>query len=353
MVWDTNYIGWWHQLKPSIFGRSTAVYAAVVNAFDHPPTYQEFRTPTPAGPHEGLVEVVGAGLHPRVRSQADGSHYTSADELPLVPGIDGIGRLPDGRLVYFVLPDTVMGALAERTVIDRRRSIILPEGADPLRVAAAMNPAMSSWVALRRRIDFQPGQRVLVLGATGSAGQLAIQVARRLGAGRIVAAGRNQLLLNTLPGLGADDVVSLGADPSEALARLGRAANDVDVVIDYVWGAPAAQAMTAIGTERADRGKPLSWIQVGSVAGPAAGIPSAALRAANLRILGSGQGSVSAADILAELPELAGRISDGTLTVDAIAVALCAVEKAWSETAAPGQRVVLCPDRFMPTIQAR
>jgi len=328
------------------------VYAAVVNAFDHPPTYQEFGTPTPAGPHEVLVDVVGAGLHPRVRSQADGTHYTSADELPLVLGIDGVDRLPDGRLVYFVLPDTVMGALAERTVIDRRRSIILPEGADPLRVAAAMNPAMSSWVALRRRIDFQPGQRVLILGATGSAGQLAIQVARQFGAGRIVAAGRNQQLLSTLPGLGADDVVSLDADPSEAFERLARAAKDVDVVVDYLWGAPAAQAMTAIVTERADRGKALSWIQIGSVAGRTADIPAAALRAANLRILGSGQGSVSAADILAELPELAGRISDGTLIVDAVAVALSSVERAWSEAAAPGQRVVLCPDRFVPTIQA-
>jgi len=146
------------------------MFSAVVNAFDQPPRYQEFDRPTPSGPHDVLVDVLGAGLHPRVRSQADGSHYTSTDELPLVPGIDGVGRLPDGQLVYFILPDTVMGSMAEQTVIDRRRSIALPAGADPLRIAAAMNPAMSSWVALRRRIEFQAGQRVLILGATGSAG---------------------------------------------------------------------------------------------------------------------------------------------------------------------------------------
>ena len=180
--------------------------------------------------------------------------------------------------------------MAEQTVIDRRRSIALPDGADPIRIAAAMNPAMSSWVALRRRIQFPPGQNVLILGATGSAGQMAVQVARHLGAGRVIAAGRNQQVLDMLPGLGADVVMSIEVDPGKAYARLGRAGHDVDVVIDYLWGRPAEDAITAIVTERSDRGKPLSWIQIGSVAGPTAGIPSAALRAANLHILGSGQG---------------------------------------------------------------
>src|ERR1700761_9337264 len=158
------------------------MYAAVVTSFDTPPTYREFPTPSPATPDEVLVDVVAAGLHPRVRSQADGSHYTSSDGLPLIPGIDGVGRAPDGSLRYFVLPDTTMGAMAEQTVVDLRRSIVLPEASDPVLVAAAMNPAMSSWVALRRRITFEPGQSVLILGATGNAGRLAIQVAKYLGA---------------------------------------------------------------------------------------------------------------------------------------------------------------------------
>src|SRR6201999_2448651 len=107
--------------------------------------------PVPAGDDDMVGDVIAAGLHPRVRSQADGSHYTSSGELPLVPGIDGVGRAPDGTLHYFVLPDTTAGAMAEQTVIDQRRSIALPEGADPLLVAAAVNPVMSSWVALRQR----------------------------------------------------------------------------------------------------------------------------------------------------------------------------------------------------------
>src|ERR1700753_4291917 len=156
------------------------MHAAVVTTSDAPPASREFPTPAPQAPDEMVVKVIASGLHPRVRSQADGSHYTSSGELPLVPGIDGVGRAPDGALRYFVLPDTTMGAMAEQTVIDQRRSIALPEGADPLLVAAAVNPVMSSWVALRQRIDFEPGQSVLILGATGSSGQLAGPVAHPL-----------------------------------------------------------------------------------------------------------------------------------------------------------------------------
>jgi hypothetical protein len=120
-----------------------------------------------------LFDVLAVGLHPRVRSQINGSHYTSTDKLPLVPGIDGVGRGPDRLLRYFILPDTTMGSIAEKTVIDTRRSVVLPESADPVAVAAAMNPAMSSWIALRQRVQFPAGQNVLVLGATGNSGQLA------------------------------------------------------------------------------------------------------------------------------------------------------------------------------------
>ncbi|MGH7212657.1 MAG: hypothetical protein ACREF1_14485, partial [Acetobacteraceae bacterium] len=136
--------------------------AAVVSSFDTAPRYEEFSAPTTAGDDDMVIDVIAAGLHPRVRSQADGSHYTSTGELPLVPGIDGVGRGANGLLRYFILPDTTMGAMAEQTVIDVRRSVVLPDDADPVLVAAAMNPAMSSWVALRRLIQFEPGQKVLV-----------------------------------------------------------------------------------------------------------------------------------------------------------------------------------------------
>ncbi len=319
------------------------MHAAVVTTFDSPPRYQEFPAPVPAGDDEMLVDVLAAGLHPRVRSQANGSHYTSTGELPLVPGIDGVGRGPDGRLRYFILPDTTMGAMAEQTVIDVRRSLVLPDSTDPVAVAAAMNPAMSSWVALRQRVPFRPGQDVLVLGATGSAGQLAIQIAKRLGANNVIAAGRDAGRLAALPALGATATVCLDGDAGEMADRLGKAAADVDVVIDYLWGDPTAAAMIAVATHRADPGQPLSWIQIGSAAGPTAGVPSAALRAVRLQIVGSGQGSVSAREYMAELPALAEAISAGTLDADALAMPLADVEQAWAQAVGARQRIVLVP----------
>ena len=109
------------------------MHAAVVTSFDAPPSYREFTVPTPQGADEVLVDVVASGLHRRVRSQADGSHYTSTGELPLIPGVDGVARLPDGSLRYFALGDTTFGAMAEQTVIDLRQSFELPEGVDPYR----------------------------------------------------------------------------------------------------------------------------------------------------------------------------------------------------------------------------
>lgn len=308
--------------------------AAVVSAFDTPPRCAPFPEPVAHGAHELVVDVLAAGLHPRVRSQADGSHYTSTGALPFVPGIDGVGRDHEGRLRYFVLPDTTHGSMAQRIAIDVRRSVVLPDDSDPVALAAAMNPAMSAWIALRRRIELTPGQSLLVLGATGSAGRLAVQVAKRLGAGRVIAAGRDAAKLAALPALGADATVALGEEAAAA---------DVDVVLDYLWGEPAAEAMAALVRARADRGRPLTWVAIGSVAGPTAAIPSAALRAARLQLVGSGQGSVPTAEIVAELPALAEAVGD--LAVDAEPVRLADVERAWAAAASATstRRIVITP----------
>ncbi len=313
--------------------------AALVTSFGRAPACRDIPTPTASGDDEVLVDVIASGLHPRVRSQADGSHYTSSGALPLVPGIDGVGRTADGALRYFVLPDTWMGAMAERTVIDRRRSIVLPAGTDPIPVAAGMNPAMSSWLALRRRAGLEPGRSVLVLGATGNAGRLAVQVARHLGAGHVIGAGRDAARLASL---GADETVRLDGDPAEVARHLGHAAREVNVVLDYLWGQPTADAMVAVVTDRADRGRPLTWVEIGSVAGPTAAIPSAALRAARLQIVGSGQGSVPTDRIVGELGELAATIAAGAFRIDARAVPLADVEAAWADASA-GARIVITP----------
>jgi NADPH:quinone reductase-like Zn-dependent oxidoreductase len=317
------------------------MHAAVVRSFDAPPRFDTIDTPRPREEHEVLVDVLAAGLHPRVRSSANGSHYTSEGVLPLVPGIDAVGRTEQGELLYFVAPDTALGTMAEQAVVDRRRAITLPADTDPVTVAAAMNPGMSSWVALRRRVTLPPGASVLVLGATGNAGQLAVQIAKHLGAAHVVAAGRDAERLDLLPGLGADETVSLLGEPKEVADRLGRSAGDADVVIDYLWGPAAEHAMPALLTARPERAKPLAWIQIGSMAGAEIALPSSLLRAANLQIMGSGQGSVTTAGILTELPSLATEITSGTLAVNPLALPLSQVEQAWNTPTAPGQRIVL------------
>ena len=181
-----------------------------------------------------------------------------------------------------------------------------------------------------------------LLAATGNAGRLAVQVARHLGAGHVLGAGRDPERLAALADLGVDATVSLVGEPEQVAARLGQAAHDVDVVLDYAWGSSAADAMVAMVMNRTDRAQPLTWIEVGSMAGLTAPIPSAALRAARLEIVGSGQGSVPTRDILAELPALAAVITDGTFRIDAHAVPLAGVEAAWSQGDG-GRRLVITP----------
>lgn len=315
--------------------------AAVVTSFDHPPRYEDFADPVAVGEHEVVVDVLAVGLHPRVRSGANGTHYTSEGKLPMVPGYDAVGRRPDGALVYFVSDDGSAGTMAERAAMDARRGFELPAGADPAAIAAAMNPGMSSWVGLRRRAELAAGESVLVLGATGNAGRMAVQIAKLLGAGEVVAAGRNAEVLATLPELGADQVVSLEGE--EAIADLAEAAAEVDVVIDYLWGKPAEVAIPALVRAREDRSRALRWVQIGAIGGPEIALPSAALRACNLKLMGSGQGSVSTAGIVAELPALAAEVAAGNIEVDAEPRPLAEVEAAWNAPLATGKRLVFVP----------
>jgi NADPH:quinone reductase-like Zn-dependent oxidoreductase len=319
--------------------------AAVVESFDAPPRCRDFPVPEPIGPDQVLVEVLAVGLHPRVRSGASGQHYASTRELPLIPGVDGVGRHSDGGVVYFAADDELPGPMAERAVIDVRRSVRLPAEVDVLAVAAAMNPAMSSWVALRQRVPIQPGQSVLVLGATGNAGTMAVQVAKLLGAGRVIGAGRDPERLAALSAVGADDVVALTDDEEDTAAALGAAAAEVDLVIDYLWGTPAERAIVALLTARADRSRAMDWIQIGAMAGPTIQLPSVALRSANFRLQGNGQGAISTTAYLGELPSLIEEINAGRLAIAPDPVPLAEVEAAWLRPDRPGLRTVIVPGK--------
>lgn len=308
------------------------MHAAIISDYDLPPVYAEHADAMASDPAALVVDVLAAGLHHLTRAKAGGRHYSSTASLPLVPGVDGVVRDPSGALRYAALDDTRLGTFSDRTVINLERSVVLPANADPVTIAAGMNPAMSAWVALRRRISMSPNARVLVIGATGAAGQLAVQIAKMLGASHVTAAGRDVARLATLRGIGADEIVPL--------TELAEAA-DADIVLDYVWGEPVASALVPMLSRRRDRSAPLTWIQLGSMAGATAPIPATALRSARLQIIGSGIGSVSPRDMLAELPAIAKALTSGELHIDARAVPLSQVEQYWDAPTA--ERIVFVP----------
>ncbi|HEV8449308.1 MAG TPA: zinc-binding alcohol dehydrogenase family protein, partial [Gemmatimonadaceae bacterium] len=182
--------------------------AAVLHALGSPPHYEDFRDPQP-GEKEVVVHVRAASLKNIDKAMANGSHYDAHRELPAIVGVDGVGTLDDGTRVFCGGTRPPYGMMAEQTVVSRVRCLPLPDGVDDDTAAALPNPALSSWLPLVWRAHLQPGETVLILGATGVAGKLAIQIAKHLGAGRVVAAGRNPRVLETLPALGADATIAL------------------------------------------------------------------------------------------------------------------------------------------------
>jgi hypothetical protein len=137
--------------------------------------------------------------------------------------------------------------------------------------------------------------------------------------------------------------VALVDDPDITARRLANAAAEVDIVIDYLWGQPAAMAIMALLNARADRSQAMDWIQIGAMAGPTLELPSVALRSANLRLQGNGQGAVSLQTYLAELPSLVAEIGAGTMEINARRVPLAEVEATWNVPELPGLRTVLIP----------
>ncbi len=268
--------------------------AAVVHSFEASPRYTTFADPI-ATEDEAIVTVSAAGLHRVVKSLASGSHYGSTGLLPFIPGIDGVGRLEDGSRVYFGMARPPFGTFAERCITVRSMCLAIPDNLDDATVAAMMNPGMSSWAALTSRAQFAAGESVLILGATGVAGQLAVQIAKRLGAGRVVAAGRNPGVLEGLLHRGADAIISLRQEPQALVSALSDelATNKVDIVLDYVWGNPAERVLEAISQKGFRAASRIRFVQIGASAAPDISLPAATLRSSGLELIGSGFGSVS------------------------------------------------------------
>lgn len=302
------------------------MYAAVLTAPDATPVAMEFPDPEPL-PGRPMLTLVGAGIHPVVRSVASGRHYGSADGYPLVPGVDAVARHDDGTLVYTGFTRPPWGTMAERlaTPFD----IPLPVGADPLAIAAGMNPAMSGFLPLVTHLERRGALgTVLILGATGMAGRAAVQAARVLGADRVIAAGRDPRSLEQLAALGAEPVsIDGSADALTAAVRQGAPS----LVLDYVWGPVAEAAFTALARRGMDEDDAdISYVQIGGLAGPEASLPASLLRSRRITVSGSGAGSLSTQQIMAQLPRLMGYLADGTIAVPYTAYPLDHIADAWA-----------------------
>ncbi len=317
--------------------------AAVLHEIGGVPRYEDFPDPV-AGDGEVVIDVKAVAVETVDKRIAAGTHYASGQytaRLPAIPAFDGIGALPDGTLVGFGNPRPPYGALAERTVVPVGSHVPLPEGVDPA-VATVLGSAITG-MSVTTAAGFVPGETVLVQGATGVAGRLAVKVARLLGAGRIVATGRDDDQLREVRALGADVVINT-AVPDEALARayLDAKGDGYDVVLDYLWGRPTEILLRALVPASFAFPRPTRLVQVGESAGAGLALAAESLRTSGVEIYGAAKGLDPRT-----MGEVYGQVvawaRSGELTFDIERVPLAGIEAAWQRDDLRGRRLVVVP----------
>jgi NADPH2:quinone reductase len=312
------------------------VKAAVLQQHGATPVHADFEEPS-AGPGQAVVDVGAAGLHHLVLSKASGNVYGGPPTVPSVVGTDGVGRLADGRRVFFDETVAPHGPMAERTLVPEDALWEVPEGVDDAVAAALGNTGLAAWLALDYRAGLREGETVLVLGATGALGSVAVQAARLLGAGRVVAAARAGERLERLRDRGADAVVALdgGGDPAAALREA--TGGGADVTIDALWGEPALAAMRAAG-----RGA--RHVQLGQSAATTLEIPASVVRAPGLSVLGFAFFQAPLDVRRDAYRRLAQAAADGAIALDVERVPLAEVGSAWErQHRGPGHKLVVVP----------
>ncbi len=310
--------------------------AAIVTAAGRTPIYGDFKTPV-AKDGEELISVRAAALSNLTKSRASGDHYSSTGIFPAVAGTDGIGLTQDGRRVYFAMPEPPFGTLAEFCPINSRRSVEVPDSVDDITAAAIANPGMSAWAGLVERAHLVAGETVLVNGATGTAGRVAVQLAKYLGAAKVIATGRNVKELEDIKQIGADTVIpfALGAEHPSGASQYEEALKEtfstgIDIVIDYLWGESAKTAIIALAKTIDE--KPVRFVHVGSAGGELnIELPGAALRSAAITLMGSGIGSVSRQALLRSIRSIFEAVKPAGLKIATQVVPLSQVEDVWEK----------------------
>ncbi|MGE5321388.1 MAG: quinone oxidoreductase family protein [Actinomycetota bacterium] len=317
--------------------------AAVLHNPGTRPRCEQFPEPV-AGDSEVVVHVHAASLKPVDKQMASGSHYAAPRVLPLICGTDGVGHLDGGQRVFFGGCRPPYGAMAQRTVVPKAFIFPVPEGVSDEVAAAIVNPAVSAWLALSSRAKLASGENVLVLGATGITGRLAVTIAKLLGAGRVIAAGRNQKILDSLLQLGADGIIQLDRPAENIQQSILREAGEsgFQVVMDYLWGQPTEALLAAI-TKRdfTTIGTETRLVQAGESAGATISLPAAVLRSTALTILGTA-GIPDLTVLKNAVHQVLAYAASGKLSVDASRIPLASIEAAWDQDP-QGRRIVIIP----------
>ncbi|KAK4962816.1 hypothetical protein LTR10_000443 [Elasticomyces elasticus] len=303
------------------------MHSAQIQEWGQSPKYNEVEDlPTPTS-EEVRIQVIATGVHNVVRSRASGKHYTSGS-LPHIPGVDGIGRIEeDGQLVYWF--SMGHGTMAEFVNIPKRNVRTLPQGTNPVQAAGIINPALSSWMAFKTRVNDLPSDfTVLIVGATSASGRVAISLARSLGAKRVIGAARNESAMATL---GLDDTIVFAGKPEETdWTSLG----DVDVILDYVYGPATEHLLASLKSAR-----PTQYVHIGALSGQDLSLPGAVLRSKNLTIRGSGPGAWAMSEMAQSIDELLALVKD--IPEQPIKLAkLKDIESVWNEPAGSRRLVV-------------
>lgn len=311
--------------------------AAILREYGKPPEPGDFEEPE-AADGQAVVDVQAAGLNPVDLAMASGSFYAGSPPLPSVVGREGVGRTSEGTLVYFDAPIAPYGSFAERVLIDARSQIEIPADLDPALATCFGIAGLAAWLALEWRAQVREGETVLVLGASGVVGQIAVQAARLLGADRVVAAARSADGLDRARARGADASVQIG--DGEDLAQAFREASGddgFDVVIDPVWGEPAAAAAEACRAHG-------RLVQIGQSAGSHSSISAAAVRSRLLAILGHTNFLAPQEVKRAAYRRMVEHAVAGELTVDVEKVPLDQVPDAWQrQQSSPRLKLAVVP----------
>ncbi|ALR13990.1 alcohol dehydrogenase [Mycobacteroides saopaulense] len=322
--------------------------AAVVHEWGQQPAYTDFPDPQPADGAE-VATVEASALTNLTRAVISGKHYSSKEvTLPAIAGVDGVARLANGTRVYAgsVAP---YGLMAERTLVYPAGAVEVPEHVDSVTAAAIPNPGISAWLALSHGAAVQPGQHVLVLGATGVTGSLAVQLAKSVfGAGRVTVAGRSTERLDWLRTVGADDAITLGSDDLAESITARHAARPFDAVLDYLWGSPAEQTLNAIAASHPSAHfHATRFVQIGAMTGETVSVNASTLRSTGIILSGVGIGSMPPEALLRArteaLPKLFAMVDSGELQLQTLARPLSEIESVWASKEPSGVRVVVTP----------